>query len=187
MAKTNDKPKGSGRNGNVPPVEHRWKPGESGNPEGRPSVGKSVEQWANLLDERKTPAVELRRILEDETEQPSKRTAAARLLRMNESPDMADYEPYLNGAVNLEQLKASGVDTSVIKKVKERRELNKEGETVAVTREIELHDRSGEEFDRVCDRTEGKPKQSVDLGGSLRIPTGVTMNVVGPWREGQAL
>ena len=185
MAKSNDKPKGAGRNGNVPPPEHRWPPGVSGNPAGRSSAGKSTQQWVNLLDEQCVPRSELVKIRDDPAAPPTKVAAAERLLRMMESPDMADFQPLLDGTMDLVQLRESGVDTSMLKKIKERREVDKEGKVVAIIREVELHDRSGEEFDRVCDRTEGKPRQSLDLSGSLGMPTGVTMHVVGPRRNGQ--
>ena len=32
-----------------------------------------------------------------------------------------------------------------------------------IDREIELHDRAGVDFDRISDRTEGKPKQTLDI------------------------
>jgi hypothetical protein len=53
MAKSNENHKpGAGRNGNVPPAEHRWPPGQSGNPAGTSCVGKSAKQWMNLLTTR---------------------------------------------------------------------------------------------------------------------------------------
>lgn len=39
---------GAGKNGNVPPAEHRWKPGQSGNPKGRPK-GRLTGRLSRLL------------------------------------------------------------------------------------------------------------------------------------------
>ena len=96
-------------------------------------------------------------------------------------PDLVEAGPAIREL--LDWLKARGVNTALVKKIKERREHDKDGNVVAVTREIELHDRSGTEVDRVADRTEGRPTQAIDLGGSLGLPTGVTMKVVGPRRD----
>ena len=40
---------GSPLNGVVPPPEHRWKPGQSGNPRGRKAAGLSVKEWFNVM------------------------------------------------------------------------------------------------------------------------------------------
>jgi hypothetical protein len=63
-----------------------------------------------------TPRAELRRIVADETEPPSKRAGAERPLRIIESPDMADFEPYLNGSLTLAQLTEKGVNTSLVRR-----------------------------------------------------------------------
>jgi hypothetical protein len=39
----------AGKVGIVPPVETRWKPGQSGNPKGRPAVGATMLEWLNEL------------------------------------------------------------------------------------------------------------------------------------------
>jgi len=40
-----------------------------------------------------------------------------------------------------------------------------------IEREIELYDRGGADFDRILDRTEGKPKQSVDMNANVLLGT----------------
>ena len=37
--------------GNQHGVETRWKPGQSGNPKGRPAIGASIRNWLNVLAE----------------------------------------------------------------------------------------------------------------------------------------
>ena len=44
------KPSKPGRNGNVPPKEHRFKPGQSGNPTGRPSLS-LTKMLRDILEE----------------------------------------------------------------------------------------------------------------------------------------
>jgi len=135
-----------------------WKPGQSGNPAGRPSAGSSVREWINTLA-HKTEA-EWRKIASNTKEIGVKRMAAIQLLRAVEIPDMADYE---DGT--LAELRERGVNTTAIKKLKIVKP--KKG---AARREIELYDRVGDALDRIMDRTEGKPKQSVDVthDGSIR-------------------
>jgi len=62
------------------------------------------------------------------------------------------------------------VDTAIVKKLKERQEYNAKGELVAVTRDLELHNLPGEEFDRVPDRTYGRPTQKIDLDANPLPP-----------------
>jgi hypothetical protein len=156
-----------------PNLKPPWKPGESGNPAGRKTAGASVREWMNSFAEAELTPAQLRAISLDESMPATKIAAAQRMLRMIEHPDMADFNPYLGGVLDLEQLKGAGIDTSLIKKAKVREFQGETGTTIE--REIELRDRSGEEFDRVCDRTEGKPKQAVDVSGSLGMPTAVRL------------
>ena len=56
MSKKNRKPadqaKASPRSGVEPPPEHRFKPGQSGNPAGRKSAGATIREWWNVLAEQ---------------------------------------------------------------------------------------------------------------------------------------
>ncbi len=57
---------GAGRGGTVPPPEHRFKPGQSGNPGGRPKTKLITQAYRELLEqldpeERKTLAQKLAR------------------------------------------------------------------------------------------------------------------------------
>jgi hypothetical protein len=167
MSDSHDIP-GAGRNGNVPPIEYRWPKGTSGNPAGRaPNAGSTAREYVNQLVVDRIKEPELRRIARDAEEEPAKRAAAVRVLRWMELPDLADFEPLLDGQLSLRELRSQGVDTGSIKKVKTRRKVLRkpdgdiEGEEVE--REVELYDRSGEDFDRVCDRTDGRPTQRLDV------------------------
>ncbi len=148
---------GAGNGGIVPPVAHRFKPGQSGNPAGRKTAGATEKEWINALTARKTPEPQLRRIAADVKEWPAKRVAALWILRQVESGDMADYEEFLKGTKTLDQLRQEGKNTALVKKAR----IGKDGVS------IELHDRSGEAFDRVCDQTDGKPNQAMHVTGEL--------------------
>lgn len=147
---------------------YNYKPGESGNPVGRRSAGAYIKEWINSLIHHGLSEKELRDIRRDKSLPASKRIAAERILRAMESPDLADFDGVVDGQLSLRELRAGGVDTTVVKKNKTRTKTSPDG-TVEVEREIELHDRSGSEFDRVMDRTEGKPAQEITVSGSVDI------------------
>lgn len=156
-----------------PPEEHRWPKGTSGNAKGRPpSAGATLKEWLNSFAHKGLTEAQLRRIARDPKAPMVKRMAADRMVR-GVMPPLADFQKLVSGESTLEELEKDGVDTAVVKKLKERQELGKEGETVSVTREIELHNLAGEEFDRIADRTDGKPTQAVDVSGSLGLPATV--------------
>lgn len=124
-----------------------------------------MKEWLNTFCAQGLTEPDLRAIAKDKSVPWAKRAAAERALRTIEAPDLADFEDFVSGSVSLEDLRAKGIDTGVIKKVKERRQVTRSVESgkaleETVTREIELHDRAGEDFDRVSDRTDGKPAQS---------------------------
>ena len=162
---------GAGDGGIVPPVEHRWQPGQSGNPAGRKAAGAYLTEYINSLAASRPTEEQLRRVVRDPREDHLRRVAAERLLRMR-MPPLADYAGLANGTETLEELEARGVDTAIVKKLKERHQYDGEGKCVGVTRELELHNLAGEEFDRVADRTDGRPRQAVDLATS-QMPTAV--------------
>jgi hypothetical protein len=99
----------------------------------------------------------------------AKRIAAERILRSMEYGDLSDFSGLLKGEHNLEDLRAMGINTEVVKKFKRRVRTERAGEgdrvEEIVETDIELHDRAGEDFDRIMDRTEGSPRASLELNG----------------------
>lgn len=142
-----------------------YPPGVSGNPAGRPSAGLSQREWFNTFaNKANLTDAKLKRIIADEQAHPFKRAAAEQVLHQRMAR-MAHYERLVNGTATLQELEADGVDTSLVKKVKERRELDARGNVVAVTREVELHNVAGESFDRIANWTASKPTQSIEVTG----------------------
>lgn len=144
-------------------------PGQSGNPKGIQSAGRLLSDTFNYFATSDLTEDDLRRIVKDKSLGWTRRTAALRVLRSMESGDMSDFEPVIDGDLSLRALKSQGVNTEIVKKIKKKRRVMTapDGSRVEDTeREIELHDRSGVDFDRVSDRTEGKPAQTVNVNNS---------------------
>jgi hypothetical protein len=169
----------TGRARSLANLRSPWKPGESGNVKGRPSAGAALREWGNILGEAELTEQELRDIAGDPKAPMLKRAAADRMLRLY-MPPLSRYEPLTTGDKTLEEMESAGVDTAAIKKIKTRQEYDKDGKLVATTRELELHNLAGDEYDRLCEQTAGKPEQPIT--GNLGIPTSITMNVLGPTR-----
>lgn len=157
----------------------KWKPGQSGNPRGRPSAGLVIKEYINSLSDKDLTREQIFAISKDPKEPWSKRMAAIRMVRAIEDPDIADYEEYLGGQINLQELRARGVDTRPIKKIDEtvrRIPQGKDNEPIVeIERKLELHDRSGDDFDRILDQTAGKPTQQVQIDEKREIQ--ITVNV----------
>lgn len=136
-------------------------PGQSGNPAGRPKRGAVVEEWLDQMSD--WTADDLIAAVKDRKSPQAKVEAAIQSLHARELPDLADFQPYLDGAT-LDDLRKRGIDTRSVKKakVRKRTHTDKDGGSIeTVEREIELHDRSGPAFDRIMDRTVGKPLAKV--------------------------
>src|SRR5688572_3978311 len=168
----------SSRSGTEPPREHRWKPGQSGNPNGRPSAGATLREWINVLAARSCTESQLRRIARNGKLPWPKRAAAERILRTLEAGDLADMEAFLRGDQTLDQLREGGVNTEVVKRCRTKVRVAAGGEEV-IEREIELHDRGGEAFDRIVNHTDGRPTARIvqHLDGTLRTPAQGTAEV----------
>jgi hypothetical protein len=149
-------------------------PGRSGNPAGRTTAGAVVKEWLNAFAETKATERELRAIARDPSVEWAKRTAAERMIRTLEAGDLADFQPYLAGEKSLEELRAAGVNTELVKKAKVKVRTHDDG-TTETEREVELFDRAGVDFDRVLDRTEGKPRQVMEIESAGVAPTVVMM------------
>lgn len=60
--------------GCVPPEEYRWKPGQSGNPLGRPAAGASIREWLNIMADWSEQRIQ--KAVDDEASTAAKRAAA---------------------------------------------------------------------------------------------------------------
>ncbi len=135
--------------------------GQSGNPKGRPSAGATVKEWCNSLMQRGLTRKQLLQMSRADKYPLAQTVAALHLIRMAENPNVSDYQPFLDAEKDLPALEKEGLDTSQVKRVKQknRKIPQKEGPPIIEKeREIELHDRSGNAFDRIFDRTEGRPQ-----------------------------
>lgn len=151
---------------------NRWMPGESGNPKGRKSLGAYVSECINALATEQPSVEECRKRLRGKEISSNMRIALVRYVRMMEHPDVADFEPVLDGQKSLRELRTEGVDTAVVRKVKTKKRYIPNGDdppVEEVEREIELYDRSGQEFDRVLDRTDGKPHESQEIEVNVTV------------------
>lgn len=161
--------KGNGEVGYCkPPFEHRFKKGQAPNPLGRPSAGLVMKEWINLLCKQGHTEKAIRKIAKDVKAPWPKRAAANRILRTMEAGDLSDFAGLLRGENTIEDLRAMGVNTEVVKRFKQKTRIVPKGEgkvEEVIEREIELHDRAGIDFDRVLDRTLGKPSQPVEHAG----------------------
>lgn len=138
----------------------------------RKTVGAAIKVWMNHFSTQDLSSQEVAEIYRDEKAPLTKRLAAKRLMRAMEDPDMADYEPVLEGEISLRDLRASGVDTTLVKKMKIREKTTTGedgGETREVTRELDLHDRSLDEVRTIMDYTEGRPAQQIAVSGAVTI------------------
>ena len=150
------------------------RPGEVRNPAGRKTAGATIKEHLNALAERNLTAKQLRTIARSDREPWTRRAAAERILRTLETGDLADMEGLLNGSVSLAELRETGVNTEVIKKVRTKVRTLDDG-TTETEREVELFDRAGIDFDRVLDRTEGKPRQTLEVEGTGIAPQVLVM------------
>jgi hypothetical protein len=139
----------------IPPA----KPGEVRNPKGRTTAGASIREYMNAMAEAELTETELRTIARSKVQPWTRRAAAERILRTLETGDVADFLPVVEGKKTLKELRDEGINTEVVKKIKP----SEHGV------EIELHDRAGADVDRIMDRTDGRPKQTVDVNNTTTI------------------
>jgi hypothetical protein len=121
--------------------------------QGRVTAGATLREQVNALAQKGLTEAQLRDLSRRKDEPWTRRAAALRILRTLEAGDLADFKDYLDGKADLDELRERGVDTTGVKRAKVTR--TKYGEQ----REIELYDRSGEDFDRVTTQTAGHPVQ----------------------------
>ncbi len=169
----------AGNGGVVPPPEHRWKPGQSGNPEGRATAGATIREHLNAFAEQGLSEAQLRKIARGKAEPWPRRAAAERILRTLEAGDLSDFTAVLEGEKTIDQLRDEGVNTVVVKKCNSKVRHLKDGSGDAITeieREIELHDRAGHDFDRVMDRTDDADAPGAQKFAFVKVLRGVSMD-----------
>ncbi len=141
-------PSGAGRGGIVPPVEHRFRVGGPNPGVGRPpNAGRSLKEIVNDFTHQELDRPALLAISRNPKSPCLKVIAANRLLAAMERSDLADFEPLLDGQMSARELRAQGVDTTALKKIKQKTRtippIEKGGEpTIEVEREIELRERA---------------------------------------------
>ncbi len=108
----------------------------------------------------------MRKIAFDDDE-PIARSTAARQWLETRGEDIANLEPFLRGESSLKALRASGVNTLMLKKASIKRDAEG-GEHITV----EVRD-GGAALDRIADRTEGKPTQRLEVARAPRDPDDV--------------
>lgn len=154
-------------------VLHPFQPGQSGNPAGRPpNGGRSLRERCNDFLHQGLLEAQLVKIAKNKKAPPVDRAAAIRILRQLEDPDLADFTPLLNGKKSLAQLRATGVRTNTIKKFKQKSRMvpdGKDGYEEVIEREIELHDRSRDEFKLLVEQTDGTPEQTISVNNEVHI------------------
>lgn len=139
--------------------------GEKRNAPGRRTFGTYVKEHINSmacqLDNGNLTWADI--ATKAKTGEGNERIAAVQLMQMVERADMADYEPAINGEKTLKEIREDGINTALIKRVRQRRITTtdeKGNQVVEITRDLELHDRAGEAFTRLLDQTDGKPGQA---------------------------
>jgi hypothetical protein len=153
--------------GHTPQGATPFKPGQSGNPKGRPSAGAAVIEWLNELQNSNED--ELDAIVSDKTNPLPKRAAAIQWLTiLADAADIADFATYLDGTESLADLKRRGVRVRRLKKIRGSITTNARGEKV-INLDVELSERGGRVLDRIMDRTHGRPRQQIELRQSITV------------------
>lgn len=144
----------SPRSGIAPPERYQFKKGQSGNAGGSPTVGAIVKNYFNRLARHKISTARLRSLIANEKKPHLLRAAAEQLLHTRGATTLADFDPWMRGEKTLKELYDAGVDVSLVKTAS----ISDKG-----ARRIELHDRSGQNMDRLMDQTSSRPKQEIHV------------------------
>lgn len=151
--------------GEFPSKANQFKRGQMGNPTGSTNPTKiAITKAMHAMGAADLTEEELRMVAKDRNIGFIRRAAANQLLRIMERPDLADYEGWLQGQADLRDLRNDGHDTSLIKKAKVKHRMTPGGEEF-VEREIELHDRAGESWDRLIGSGKSEDETEASKGG----------------------
>jgi hypothetical protein len=140
-----------GRNGGTLTPYPKGKSGFAGK---HNTAGAIIKNYFNGLARRKVSSVRLRTIIADEGKPHLLRSAAEQLLHSRSATTLADFDPWIKGDKSLTELRDAGIDVSLVKSAS----VSKDG-----IRRIELHDRAGQNMDRMMDQTTSRPKTEVSV------------------------
>lgn len=166
--------------GTTPPVEHRFTKDNKAGGGRKPNAGNTIKECINSLSAKGLTRSELATIARSNVRPSTEVIAAGRLLEAMERPDLADFTELVSGEKTLRQVRDDGIDTAVLKKVKETSRYVPSGDGEydrEVTREVEAHDRSRAASVALLEQTDGKPSQTIDITGPPAIF--LTVNVLG--------
>jgi len=150
-----------GRGGTIPPIAHRFKKGNKlGSRANLPEA--NITLYMKAMSRRLMSTKALRRVLESESRPHLMRTAAERLLKSCAgATTLADFDPWISGAMTLTQLKEAGVRVELLKCAT----ITKEG------RRIELLDSARDEANYVENRLTGLPDRTVNINANINLRT----------------
>jgi hypothetical protein len=125
------------------------------------SAGAIFRRYVDILCQMGLTREQLQKVATDPLTPQPIQVAAIFHLQSAEYPDLATFEPYLNGTKSLAQLREEGVSTSAVKKAKAKTVADDNGNPV-VTREIELFDRNREAADLIIRHTAGELPREIN-------------------------
>jgi hypothetical protein len=137
--------------GGIVPTAAPFEPGNNMSKGRPPNAGLSLREEVNRLMAADPTEAELRSLATATATGVRRRAAAIELLALLEIPDIADFQPLLEGKKTFVELRDAGINTRLIKRFKK-------GEHGP---ELELHDRASSRFVQVVEQTDGQATKRV--------------------------